>query len=120
MRLSISPMPGSLADVRTQLGAAQDVAGQAADGNPVTADFLLGGVAAARRAASILMTTQPESDYQDLVLARQQVLEGADQLRQAATALSGAHGVDPASYVRERAHDAFNRFEDAFEIIDNN
>ena len=120
MRL-MQPLPvGSLEGARARLVEAQGFAADVA--NAPTTDTLVkleGGIAAAKAAARELFVAEPRSPYQDLVAARQQVLAGASLLEQAISAYGSAHGVDPTPQVKHLAGGAFDAFENAFEIIDN-
>ena len=116
----VSPAPGSLAAARTYLVNAQGAAANVSNDPEVdTTKHLYAGIAAAKRAASELMTAQPRSDFQDLVAARQHVVAGQQLLEQAIAAWGSAHGVDHTPRVKQLAGEAFNAFENAFEIIDN-
>jgi hypothetical protein len=124
MRL-IQPFPGGTVDgARAHLVNAQDFAARVSN-DPTSANTvsnLTEGVKAAKQAAAELFMAPPKSDFQDLVLARQQVLQGAQQLQQAVAVLlnqAGGPGVDPTPHVKDLAQQAFNSFEGAFEILDN-
>ena len=116
----VSPAPGSLAAARTHLVNAQGFAANVANSPSTnTLSNLQQGVQQASRAASELFLAEPRSPFQDLVAARQQVLEGKQLLEQAISAWGSAHGVDPTPHVKQLAGQAFDAFEGAFEIIDN-
>ena len=116
----VSPAPGSLASARTYLvnaqGAAANVANQP---NVDTIKNLELGVQQASRAASELFLAEPRSPFQDLVQARRDVLEGKQLLEQAISAYGSAQGVDHTPRVQSLAKQAFDAFENAFEVIDN-
>ncbi len=123
MRL-IQPLPGGTVDgARAHLVNAQ---GFAADvSNEPTVDTLKNlteGVRSAKAAAAELFLAEPRSPFQDLVAARQHVVQGAQLLQNAVSLLTtqgGAPDVDPTPHVRDIAKLAFDAFENAFEIIDN-
>jgi hypothetical protein len=116
--------PSSLPDARAHLSAATAIAGKVNFDNalaPTEARVQLAeGVRLAKLAAADLLLAEPESDYQDLVLARQQVLQGAALLEQAAWATGSAQGVDPMPHVRDLARQAFEIFDSTEEILYNN
>jgi hypothetical protein len=124
MRL-IQPFPGGTVEgARAQLVNAQGFAANVSNDptSPNTLTNLTEGVKSAKLAASELFLAQPRSEFQDLVAARRQVLEGAQLLQQAVSVLlnqAGAPGVDPTPHVKLLAGQAFDAFEGAFEIIDN-
>jgi hypothetical protein len=116
----VSPAPGSLAAARTYLVNAQGFAANVSNQPEVDAVKNLElGVQQASRAASELFLAEPRSPFQDLVQARRHVLEGKQLLEQAISAHGSAHGVDPTPRVKQLAGEAFDAFENAFEIIDN-
>ena len=117
----VSPKPGSLASARTHLGNAQSFAANLSNDPKVdTHENLTGGIAAAKRAAAELLTATPRSEFQDLVLARKQVVEGQQLLEQAQKLLFVWGGLNsPLPHVQKLAGEAFDAFEGAFEIIDN-
>jgi hypothetical protein len=120
--MQITPStPGDLAVVRTYLGEAQGFAGAVADKpeDSTVPASLLSGIEQAYRAADELAHTEPASNYQDLTVARQQVMTGAHLLEQAYTTWGSSSGVNNYPQVKQLAHEAFMSFEDAFEIIDN-
>ena len=115
------PMTGSLAAARTYLSEAQGAAGDvsnAPDAHSVPAT-LRNGIEQAYRAADELSRTTPASEFQDLTVARQQIMTGAHLLEQAVTAYGSSSGVNDYPQVKQLAHEAFMSFEDAFEILDN-
>ncbi|MCW2922369.1 MAG: hypothetical protein JWL76_2243 [Thermoleophilia bacterium] len=123
MRL-IQPFPGgTLEGARAHLVNAQGFAANVANNPSVDAlKNLTEGVASAKKAAAELFMAPPRSDFQDLVAARQQVLAGAQLLQQAVSVLSNFGGdlpADPTPHVKGLAGQAFDAFEAAFEIIDN-
>jgi hypothetical protein len=115
----VSPAPGSVAAARTYLVNAQGFAADVVN-NPTldTRAKLEAGVQQASRAASELFIAEPRSPFQDLVQARRDVLEGKQLLEQAIGALREGP-VDPTPHVKQLAGDAFDAFESAFEILDN-
>ncbi|MCB0878076.1 MAG: hypothetical protein KDC46_03750 [Thermoleophilia bacterium] len=116
----VSPRPGSLAEARVLLANAQGYAANVS--NAPYADTLANlqaGVRDAARAASVLMVAEPRSEFQDLVAARQHVVEGQQLLEQAISAYGSAYGPDHGPQVKLLAGQAFDAFENAFEIIDN-
>lgn len=116
----VSPMPGSVASARTYLGNAQAQAANISNEPTVkTMDRLLDGVTNAKRAAAELFMATPVSDFQDLVAARSHVLDGQKLLEQGVSALQVPSGVDPTFHVQVVAKLAFDEFEAAFEILDN-
>lgn len=124
MRL-IQPFAGGTVEgARAQLVTAQDFAARVSNDptSPATLTNLTEGVRAAKFAASELFMAPPRSEFQDLVAARQQVIAGQQLLQQAVSVLlnqGGAPGVDPTPHVKSLAGQAFNAFEGAFEILDN-
>lgn len=123
MRL-IQPMPGgTIEGARVHLGNAQSFAAKVSNDPTVdTLKNLTEGVVSAKKAAAELFLAPPRSPFQDLVLARQQVLEGAQLLQQAVTVLTSFGGelpADPTPHVKDLASQAFDAFEGAFEILDN-
>jgi hypothetical protein len=121
MRL-IQPFPGGTVEgARAHLVNAQGFAANVSNAPEVdTLTNLTQGIASAKKAAAELFLAPPRSDFQDLVAARQHVLEGAQLLGQAVTLLTTYGGVDsPLPQVKSLAGDAFDAFENAFEIIDN-
>jgi hypothetical protein len=115
--------PSSLANARTHLSDAMGVVGVVSSGPSLpsgTAERLWDGVRLAKLAAADLFLAEPESDYQDLVRARTQVLEGAALIEQAISAYGSAQGVDPTMRVKQLALEAYQVFDDTFEILDNN
>lgn len=116
----VSPAPGSIAAARTHLVNAQGFAADVVN-NPYvnTLANLESGIVAAKRAASELFMAEPRSPFQDLVQARRHVIEGQQLLERAVSAYGSAHGVDPMPQVKLHAGEAFDAFEAAFEIIDN-
>jgi len=117
----VSPAPGSLASARTYLVNAQGFAGSVSDDPTVdTVANLSSGIQHAARAAAELFLAEPRSPFQDLVQARRHVLEGQQLLEQAKNVLFNWGGTnDPYPHVGQLAGDAFDAFESAFEIIDN-
>jgi hypothetical protein len=116
----VSPFPGSLAGAREKLVAAQGFAANVVnDPYNKAVENLTSGLQAAKAAAAELFLAEPRSPFQDLVAARRQVLEGANLLEQAFYAHGSAQGVDPLPRVKALAGQAFDAFENAFEIIDN-
>ena len=116
----VSPAPGSIASARVHLGKAQGHAGAVIGWNGDIRSHLEGGVAAAKRAASELFLAEPRSPFQDLVAARRQVIEGQQLLQQAFAAFTSPQmGPDPMPYVKQLAREAFDSFENVFEILDN-
>lgn len=123
MRL-IQPLPGGTVEgARAHLVNAQGFAANVANAPTVdTLKNLTDGVASAKKAAAELFLAPPRSEFQDLVAARQHVVEGAQLLQQAASVLlnqGGAPNVDPTPHVKLLAGQAFDAFENAFEILDN-
>lgn len=121
MRL-VQPLPGgTVAGARAALGEAQGFAANVANNPGVdTYKNLTEGVKFAKLAAAELFMAEPRSPFQDLVLARQHVIEGQQTLQYALKVLTaGDMGVDPAPFVRDAASKAFDAFEGAFEILDN-
>lgn len=119
MRL-VSPAPGSLASARTYLVNAQGFAANVS--NAPTVDTLKNlqlGIQQASRAAAELFLAEPRSPFQDLVEARRHVLDGQHLLERAVSAYGSAHGVDHTPQVKQLAGEAFDAFESAFEILDN-
>ncbi len=120
MRL-IQPLPGGTVEgARTHLVAAQAAAADYLNAPATTPrSVLLDGVTAAKRAASELFLAPPRSEFQDLVAARQQVIFGQQNLERAYSQLgtpdASSHLADVHRYVKS----AFDDFEAAFEIIDN-
>lgn len=116
----VSPAPGSLASARTHLVAAQGFAANVSN-SPTTrpTEYILEGIKAAKLAASELFLAQPRSDFQDLVAARQQVLAGAKALEAAFKVQTTQFGAQQPAQVKALAGEAFDAFENAFEIIDN-
>lgn len=120
MRL-IQPLPGGTVEgARAHLVNAQGAAANVSN-NPYvdTLKNLNAGIRSAKRAASELFLAPPRSEFQDLVSARRQVLEGVLLLEHAVSAYGSAHGVDNMPLVKDFAGQAFNAFEGAFEILDN-
>jgi hypothetical protein len=117
----VSPAPGSLAAARTYLVNAQGFAADVSNAPEVdTASKLAAGIQQAKRAAAELFLAEPRSDFQDLVAARQHVIEGQQLLEKASALLFNWAGLNsPLPHVKQLAGDAFNAFESAFEIIDN-
>jgi hypothetical protein len=123
MRL-IQPLPGGTVEgARAHLVNAQGFAANVSNDPTVdTLKNLTEGVVSAKKAAAELFLAPPRSDFQDLVSARKQVLEGAQLLQQAVSVLlnqGGAPGVDPTPHIKDLASQAFNTFENVFEILDN-
>ncbi len=123
--LLIQPFPGGTVDgARAHLVAAQGFAGAVAN-DPVPSqtnhvmEKLLSGVQSAKLAAAELFMAPPRSEFQDLVAARQHVIAGQQLLAKAVSAQGSALGLDHSAVVKQFASDAFNAFEDAFEILDN-
>ena len=116
----VSPAPGTLASAREHLVDAQGAAANLANAPTTdTSNQLRIGLNAAHRSAEELLTATPLSKFQDLAAARDQVLEGAQLLEQAISSRTSAHhGVDPLK-IKLLAGEAFDAFESAFEIIDN-
>jgi hypothetical protein len=116
----VSPAPGSVASARTYLVNAQSFAANVSnDPYANTLDFLQQGVANAKRAAQELFVAEPRSPFQDLVQARRHVIDGQQLLEQAISRHASAEGVDHGAEVKGLAHQAFDAFESAFEILDN-
>lgn len=118
----VSPLPGgTVENARAQLVVAQGHAAALSNAPGTdTARHLADGIAAARLAASELFLAQPRSDYQDLVAARQHVIEGQQALAKANDRVLRWKSVDPPlPLVKDLAFKAFLAFEGAFEILDN-
>ncbi|MCW2928711.1 MAG: hypothetical protein JWM86_2679 [Thermoleophilia bacterium] len=116
----VSPRPGSLGAASTYLGKAQGFAANVSN-DPTHAPLqnLTDGVKFAKLAAAELFLAEPRSEFQDLVLARQLVIEGQGLLEQAIKVQTTQFGSHQPAQVKQLAHDAFNVFEDVFEIIQN-
>lgn len=117
----VSPAPGSVAAARTHLVKAQGFAANVSNAPEVdTTANLAAGVQQAKRAAAELFLAEPRSPFQDLVAARRHVLEGQQLLEKAQKLLVSWGGLNsPLPHVMTLASDAFDAFESAFEIIDN-
>ncbi len=116
----VSPRPGTVVAAREFLVAAQGAAANVAnDPYSATMTNLTDGVRNAGFAATELFMAEPASPYQDLVEARRHVIEGKQLLEQAISTHASAHGVDHGPQVKLLAGQAFDAFENAFEIIDN-
>lgn len=123
MQILIAPRPGNLDvaydRVSSAQGAVADVLNERAI-TPTTQARLTDGVRLAAQAAAELFLAQPRSDYQDLVLARRQVIDGRQELEQALVTLrASAPGIDVAATVLNHARRAFDAFEHALEILEN-
>ena len=114
----VSPTPaGTIEAASAFLSKAQAAAGTVINQPSMTSmNALAGGIIAARKAAEELFLAPPRSEFQDLIAARQQVLEGQGLLKQAAT-LIVAPGNE--TQVSTLARDAWNVFENVFEILEN-
>jgi len=119
----VSPMPGSVAAASTFLANAQRFTANVLTTKVATPDIpgdLANGMAQALRAASELFMAQPVSEFQDLVLARRQVIEGAQLLDRAAEAYAEELPMPlPFQNTQALAHRAYDKFEAAFEILQN-
>jgi hypothetical protein len=119
----VSPIPGgTIAGAIHHLSAAQGAAADVTNSplSPDTHARLVDGVRSAKLAAAELFLAEPRSQYQDLVAARRDVIEGQQLLEQAIEAFGQEL---PAPIVEARvqqlAQDAFNVFEDVFEALYN-
>lgn len=120
----VSPRPGTVTAAFDLLVTAQAAAAKVSNG--VTADAattLAEGVRSAKLAAAELFSATPRSEYQDLIAARRQAITGQQLLERAlviARASAGA-GTDAAAdlQITRLAHDAFDTFDAALEILDN-
>lgn len=116
----VTPALGSIAVVREHLGAAQAAAASILnDPSGPHRAVITEGIRQAQLAIDELLHTAPSSPFQDLAQARMQVMLGRDNLDRAFWTAGSAHGVNPLPEVRRYARDAFDAFEAAFEIIDN-
>lgn len=119
------PAPGrtvpSLPNARALLVNAQGIAGAAHD-NPKAADVLTfqKGISDARTAAEMLLVAEPRSDFQDLAGASKLATAGADALTLAMSQLfTFLPGNIVDKNIKQHSGTAFDKFESAFEIIDN-
>ena len=119
----VSPMPGSVAAASAYLGNAQQFTANVLNTTVATPDIpndLANGMAQALRAANELFMAQPVSEFQDLVLARRHVIEGAQLLDRAAEAYAEELPMPlPFEHTQALARQAFDKFEVAFEILQN-
>jgi hypothetical protein len=115
-----SPDQG-LDKARAYLLKAQDAAEQGFNTpGAATKDLFVMGAHNAQIAASMLAKVEPRSKYQDLKLASSFALEGAAWLNKAAELWTKPAPVLPLpTMVKQYSDAAFDSFEGAFEIIDN-
>ncbi|MCW2925959.1 MAG: hypothetical protein JWM98_3363 [Thermoleophilia bacterium] len=99
-------------------GAAADASNAPAD---ATYASLMQGARAANSAAAELRAATPRSKFQDLDTAATQAEAGAKLLGQAAFVIDAGEFSGPTivATVKDLAHQAFDQFEAAFEIVDN-
>ncbi|MCW2956942.1 MAG: hypothetical protein JWO69_1811 [Thermoleophilia bacterium] len=107
--------------VKDLLGRAQSAAALATNNNGnVTAWEVFQGVRHAERAVELLRIATPVSKFQDLAQARLLIEDGAHFLRRSADAVDvPTPGAGDKAVVVDFARRAFDSFEDAFEIVDN-
>ena len=117
----VQPRPGgTVAAARINLVAAQGFAADVSNAPRVnTKANLTDGIRHARQAAAELFMAEPRSEFQDLIQARRHVIEGQQTLERALSFLESRYEVDHTPQIKQFAHEAFNAFEAAFEIIDN-
>jgi hypothetical protein len=122
---STMPAPGmtvpSVSNARALLVRAQGVAADAIEApDSMTPDLFNAGIVNAVEASEMLLKAEPRSKFQDLKQASQHAIDGAHALGEALTAYAEEIPADLAfANVKEHAWTAFNAFESAFEIIDN-